>query len=160
MSKLLSYAVAAAVALPILATTTIAEGDTAPISGVWLTELQSVITIKPCASGHCGYISKFVVPPEIYRKNKEEIDRVGAANLNDLNNKDPDLRKRPIKGLQILTLLEQESDFRYRGEVYNPEDGNTYTGYVELVDQDTIRLTGCGFFDLVCRTESWSRAPR
>lgn len=148
---------AVVVALPVLMNATAAAGDTSPISGVWLTEKFTEITIRPCEIGHCGYITKIVVPPEIYNKNKAAIDQIGMANLSDAMNKDPALRTRPMKNLQILSLDSVEVKNKYRGEIYNPEDGNTYTGFVEILDKDTIRLTGCGFFDLFCKSEDWSR---
>jgi uncharacterized protein (DUF2147 family) len=151
-SKLVALATAA-----ILFISTPANAEFGEVAGVWQTEKLSEVTITSCTEGHCGYLSKIVVPPEIYAKNKNAIDQIGTDNLFDYKNKDPDLRNRPIKGLQILTLESRETPTTYKGAVYNPEDGNTYTGIVEVLDARTIRLTGCGFFDLICRSEDWVR---
>lgn len=160
MSKTWLKPIAVATILPALINPTSAAGDTAPIAGIWQTAQLSEITIQPCEIGLCGYITKIVIPPEIYEENKEEIDQFGIANAFDHYNKDPLLRDRPIQGLQILTLDGIEPDDRYRGNIYNPEDGNTYTGFVEVLDEDTIRLTGCGFFDLICKSEDWLRVKQ
>jgi uncharacterized protein (DUF2147 family) len=143
--------------LPVLINTTVAAGNTSPIAGVWLTERLTEITIRPCEVGHCGYVTKIKIPPEIYSKNKDAIDQIGEDNIFDHFNKDPALRTRPIQGLQILTLDQREAANKFRGEIYNPEDGGTYTGVVTILDDDNIRLTGCGFFDLICKSEDWSR---
>ena len=148
---------ALAVMLPILINPTVAAGNTSPIAGIWLTERLTEITIQPCEVGHCGYVTKIVIPPEIYAKNKDAIDQIGVENMFDHLNKDPALRERPIQGLQILTLDQREAENQFRGEIYNPEDGGTYTGVVTILDDDTIRLTGCGLFDLICKSEDWSR---
>lgn len=128
------------------------------LDGVWVTEELSEITIETCDAGYCGYITKIVVPPDVYAQNKNTIDDIGIENLLDYNNKDPELRTRRMQGLQILELTDREAATIYRGRVYNPEDGNYYTGIVEVIEQDLIRLTGCGFFDLICKSEDWSRS--
>lgn len=160
MTKKFIQLQAIALALPLLVGATAAEGVTAPISGVWVTETTSQITIKPCKTGHCGYITKVVVPPRLYKKNKKEIEELGLANIYDKLNKNPELRSRRIQGLQILTLGSPEEGAKYRGKVYSPEDGNTYNGVIEVLDRNKIRLTGCGFFDMICKSEDWVRVSR
>ena len=45
----------------------------------------------------------------------------------------------------------------YRGgRLYNPEDGNTYTGTITVVDGDTLKLKGCVVAPL-CKTQVWKR---
>lgn len=147
------FAVLVSFVPPAAATTTV------PLDGVWVTADLSEITIEYCEIGYCGFISKIVVPPDVYIENKETIDAIGIENLLDYNNRDPELRTRRMQGLRILELTEREDTNKYRGQVYNPEDGNKYTGIVEVIELDLIRLTGCGFFDLICSSEDWSRAP-
>ena len=133
----------------------VAQGST--LTGVWLTDVKSHVTIKKCRQGFCGYISKVAIRPSLYEKNKEAIDRVGISNAYDFFNKDETLRARRLMGLQIITFGEKNSAGIYQGEVYNPEDGNTYSGKVELLDKDKLRLTGCTFFGIICRSEFWFR---
>lgn len=129
------------------------------VIGVWVGEKQSEITIELCEAGLCGYLSKIVVPPEIYAEHKEAIDAIGVESFTDEMNKDPDLRSRPMLGLQILTITTQIAPNEFEGDVYNPEDGNTYYGKLTALDEQTLRLTGCGFFNLICQSEDWTRAP-
>lgn len=132
--------------------------DSSPIEGTWVTELQSEITIAPCETGLCGILSKIVVPDAHYQASKAEIDAIGIENLTDYKNPDPLLKERTLLGLQIINLNKKISPGMYEGEVYNPEDGNTYFGRVELVDLGTVRLTGCAFV-ILCQSQNWIRAP-
>lgn len=130
----------------------------APIEGVWRTQSLSEVTILPCPEGYCGYITKVVVPEYALRG----LDRVAVEQLRiedyvDYNNKNPGMRSRPILGLRILILRPAGRGVVYDGEIYNPEDGNTYSGYLELVGPDSVRLQGCILFNLLCRGEDWLR---
>lgn len=157
MSKSILRILAPAIAIVAMGMPTLAAGAVTQISGVWRTERSSEVTIKRCGDTICGYITKIAVPPKLYKKNKDQIDRLGAQNLKDYFNKDPKLRERPMKGLQILSLEWLADDKEFRGKIYNPQDGNTYTGIVEITSNNTLKLTGCGFFDMICRSESWAR---
>lgn len=129
------------------------------VIGVWIGEKQSEITIELCEEGLCGRLSKIVIPPEIYAEHKDEIDALSVEEFNDEMNKDPLLRSRPMLDLRILTLTTQIAPNEFEGEVYNPEDGHTYYGKLAALDEQTLRLTGCGFFNLICQSEDWTRAP-
>lgn len=130
------------------------------LEGVWRTRRQSEITISKCYEGYCGRISKVVVPKEIFEANKNHIEGLSPDQYYDFKNPEPDLRRRPILGLRVLTLTSKRTAKIYDGEIYNPEDGNTYTGYVELISQSRLKLTGCGFFSLICRGENWELVHR
>ncbi len=128
-----------------------------PIEGTWRSAGLTEITITPCETAYCGHISKIVVPPEI------AAEHAGASalppeQLVDGRNKDPNLRSRPILGLQILTLAQSDESHIFNGEIYNPQDGNIYSGYVEMVSPDQLRLNGCVLFNIICRGEDWVRA--
>ena len=131
----------------------------AGIEGTWLTDAKSEITIAPCPDGFCGTISKIVVPEDIYKANKSAIDQLGS-NFQDSLNKDPALRSRPIMGLQILTLHQGKSPKIFDGDIYNPQDGNTYSGYVEVLGPDKVKLNGCVLYNIICRGEEWKRVPQ
>jgi len=105
----------------------------------------------------CGNISKIVVPEDIYKQNKQAIDSIGATNFTDAMNKDPKLRTRPILGLQILTLHPSDKPKIFNGQIYNPQDGNTYSGYVEVLGPNKIRLNGCILYNIICKGEDWTR---
>jgi uncharacterized protein (DUF2147 family) len=141
-------------AAPVIAATTRA------IEGVWLTAAKSEMTVVSCPEGYCGSITKIVVPADIYKQNKAAIDAMGATSFTDEMNKDPALRGRPILGLQILTLHSGDKPKIYDGEIYNPQDGNTYSGYVEVLGPNKIRLNGCILYNIICKGEDWTRVPQ
>lgn len=126
------------------------------IMGTWLTQSQSEITIEPCEQGFCGHISKIVIPQHIIDKYGSDV-LAAQGNFTDELNKDPALRSRLIQGLQILVLDGQSAPDRYEGEIYNPENGETFNGFVEIQSSDNIRLSGCVLFNLICMGEDWTR---
>jgi uncharacterized protein (DUF2147 family) len=129
-----------------------------PIEGTWRTALNSEITIAPCPEGFCGNLSKIVVPTE--GLSPEEIaaaQTMPVESFTDQRNEDPALRNRPMLGLQILTLRLGEQPHVLDGDIYNPQDGKTYSGYVEMLGPDLVRLNGCVLFNVVCRGEDWVR---
>lgn len=138
-----------------LATAT-AAAPPAAVEGVWLTDSLTEMTIAACPQGFCGYISKIVVPERIRQQMGSSLDSVDVSQYTDVNNKDPRLKKRPIQGLQILTLKPTGNPNYYEGEIYNPEDGNIYSGSVEVTSGDKIKLKGCVLY-VLCQEQLWAR---
>lgn len=141
----------------VLASIAVAQAQ-APIEGVWRTALESEVTIAACEAGYCGVLSTIVVPSE--GLSPAEIAAAAAMpveSFTDQRNKDPALRDRPMLGLQILTLQASRKPAVYDGEIYNPQDGNAYSGYMEMLGPDTVRLNGCVLFNVICRGEEWVR---
>lgn len=129
-----------------------------PIEGVWQTLLLSEVTIVLCAEGFCGMLSKIVVPSEgLTPEELAAAQAMAVESFTDLRNPDPALRSRPMLGLQILRLLPSAKPGIYDGEIYNPEDGNTYSGYVEMLGPDFIRLNGCVLYNIICQGQDWVR---
>lgn len=126
------------------------------IEGVWLTTARTELTIVACPIGYCGHISKIVIPEEIKQKYGDQLESIDPASFTDANNKDPALQGRPIQGLQILALRQTGNPMYYEGEIYNPEDGNIYSGSVEVLSTDLIRLKGCVLY-VLCQEQDWSR---
>lgn len=126
-----------------------------PLEGVWLTPQKSEMTINACVEGFCGYISKIVITEAIRQKYGPEVDAVAV--FTDYNNKDPALKDRPIQGLQILTLVPTRGKpGEYEGEIYNPEDGETYAGFLTVTGPDTMTLKGCAYM-MLCAEQKWTR---
>jgi uncharacterized protein (DUF2147 family) len=146
-------ALAGGLMLAQLATPALAQNRSA-IEGVWLTPQQSEMQISSCVEGFCGYISRIVITDEIRAKYGDEVDTI--TNYTDYNNKNPALRNRPIQGLQILTLRAAAKPGHFEGEIYSPEDGNTYAGFLEVVDANTLKLKGCAMM-ILCQEQAWRR---
>lgn len=115
-----------------------------PVEGMWRTPHNNgQVEIASCGPAICGRIvtsSRIAVDP----------------NLKDVRNRDPALRDRPLKGLEILKGFTGGPQEWKGGTVYNPDDGGTYRGVIKLENGDTLKLTGCIVFPF-CRTETWTR---
>ncbi len=74
----------------------------------------------------------------------------------DENNPAPALRRQPILGLVIIHAA-YTGQGSWRGTVYDPDNGKTYSCYISLADPDTMKLRGYLGFSLFGRTETWKR---
>lgn len=77
----------------------------------------------------------------------------------DRKNPDPNLRTRPTLGMPILLGMapSQYDKNKWEGEIYNSEDGHTYSANISLPDPNTLKVQGC-FLGFLCGGENWSRA--
>lgn len=60
-------------------------------------------------------------------------------------------------GLPILLNMKRVEGNRWDGQVYNAENGKTYTSRISLVKDDVLRIEGCVFGGLFCGGENWTR---
>lgn len=115
-----------------------------PITGRWVTaEKDAVVAIGKCGKALCGRIDRFLILPK------------GGIDQRDINNTDPAKRQRKLLGTAILTGLAAEQGV-WRGQVYDPKSGKTYTSEVRRRDGQTLEVKGCvGPF---CQTQVWKKA--
>jgi uncharacterized protein (DUF2147 family) len=75
-----------------------------------------------------------------------------------IDNKNPDrnLKGRPILGMPILLGMVQTKANRWDGQIYNSQDGNTYSASISLKNPDTLKVEGC-FLSVLCGGEDWTR---
>lgn len=77
----------------------------------------------------------------------------------DVENPDPELRGRPLVGLDILWEFTRTQENVFEGgEVYNPDDGRTYSGEIRKTGPDTLELEGCALM-VFCKEQTWERVP-
>lgn len=140
------FAGATSVILCFAAVTPACAGDP---HGNWLTENgRATVVIVDCGSALCGKIIAL----------KEPNDPATGKPKRDNNNSDVAKRIRPLIGVQIVIDMKRDAAAdKWRGQVYNAEDGNTYTGSITLVDAKTLNLQGCALGGLICKTETWTR---
>jgi len=74
----------------------------------------------------------------------------------DANNPDPAKRDRPTLGLPILLDMQSSQPNRWDGQVYNAQNGKTYTAHINLLAADVLRIEGC-VLGFLCGGENWSR---
>lgn len=140
MGLKITATLAAAAALAAMATPAAAQRN---IDGIYVdTDGYVEITVAPCGTARCDTITRI-------------IRRKPGEPMNDAHNDDPSLRSRPILGIRLLTDLRWDED-RWRGEVYNPEDGNTYRTEVRARPNGALEVKGC--VAILCRTRVWPAA--
>ena len=78
----------------------------------------------------------------------------------DNKNPDPNLRGRPTLGMPILLGMQPSNKpNRWEGQIYNSQDGHTYSANISLVDPATLRVQGC-FLGFLCGGENWTRVEQ
>lgn len=130
-----------ALAFTLIATPAMAA---APVVGKWLTaEKDSVIEIGTCGGQVCGKVLRVL---KMMPNGKEPIDS---------NNPNPALRGRKVEGMMILTGF-ADSGKNWKGKIYDPKSGKSYTSYLTRNANGTLKVQGCvGPF---CQAFTWTAA--
>ncbi|MDB6017832.1 MAG: hypothetical protein JWR19_2321 [Pedosphaera sp.] len=77
---------------------------------------------------------------------------------NDRNNPNPELRNRPIVGLQIMQdFVPAGKNLWEQGKIYDPESGKTYKCKMKLISTNRLEVHGYVGFSLLGRTVTWTR---
>jgi uncharacterized protein (DUF2147 family) len=116
--------------------------------GTWLTEEgKATVRIAACGAALCGTIVSL----------KEANDPDTGRPKTDKNNAEANLRGRPMVGVTIVLGMKPSGTAnKWSGQVYNAEDGKTYTGNLTLQDANTIKLEGC-VMSFICKAATWTR---
>mgnify|MGYP005991963081 CR=1 FL=1 len=64
---------------------------------------------------------------------------------------------KPIIGLNIIENLVKDGDEYNGGSIIDPENGKTYKCYLELVNQNKLKVRGYLRFAVFGRTQYWTR---
>ena len=113
-------------------------------AGLWQTPTNAgQVEISHCGNSLCG---KLVTSSRI---------QANPA-IKDGENHDKGLRDRPLKGLQMLYDFTGGPTKWTGGKVYNPDDGGTYSGTIQMTSADSLKLKGCIVAPL-CKTQVWTR---
>ena len=76
----------------------------------------------------------------------------------DIENPDPAKKGRPTLGMPILIAMAPTKPNRWEGEIYNSNNGKTYSSNISMVNENTLKLEGCVLGGLFCGGENWTRA--
>lgn len=118
-------------------------------TGNWLTQTgTSRIRIADCGGALCGTI--------VWLKEPTDPD-TGKAKT-DKNNSDAAKRARPLIGVQIVLGMKPAGADKWSGQVYNAEDGKTYSGNLTFSGGTSLQLQGCALGGLVCKGQTWTKA--
>ena len=120
-------------------------------SGTWLTETgTSRVRIANCGGALCGTITWLKVPN----------DPDTGKPKTDKNNADESKRSRPLIGVAIVLGMKPSGAERWSGQVYNAQDGKTYSGNLMQTGADSLKLEGCALGGLICKSQTWTRVKQ
>ncbi|MDP1700156.1 MAG: DUF2147 domain-containing protein [Aestuariivirga sp.] len=101
-------------------------------NGIWkLNSGKVTVRIAPCGPSLCGAIVGLAKP----------LDKTGRPKVDKKNPKES-LRNRPLMGLPILANMKPAGENRWRGTIYNADDGRTYSSYMNL-SGNNMKVKGC-----------------
>jgi len=139
MVKSMTAAAAGLVALS-LASAPAAAQKAEDALGVWRNpENGSNVEFYKCGESVCGKIVKVV-----------------DGQKTDDKNPDAAKRNRPIVGLVIMQGAKKTGDNKWSGNLYNRENGSTYSGTVTVKSKNELDLSGCVAM-VLCKTLTWTR---
>ncbi len=106
-----------------------AEGPKAPF-GLWrVADGSAVIDIKTCGHDLCGFVA--------------------AAPA-------PDPGEKSAVGQKILIDMRREGA-RWRGPIFNLDEGKSYDGEISVADETHLKIQGCLPGGGLCGGETWKR---
>ena len=115
-------------------------------TGIWLSQDGDVkMKVARCGEAVCSTIFWL----------KEPNDKNGKPKT-DQNNPDTSKHSRPIIGSPIILPMKADGADKWSGQVYNAEDGKTYSGSFALSGASKADLKGCVAF--ICKTKTWTRS--
>ncbi|MEQ1523985.1 MAG: DUF2147 domain-containing protein [Aestuariivirga sp.] len=101
-------------------------------SGIWMLNSGKVtVRIAPCGASLCGSIVGLAKP--LNKQGQPKVDK---------ENPTESLRNRPLMGLTILANMKPTGENKWRGTIYNADDGRTYSSYMKL-SGNNMKVKGC-----------------
>jgi uncharacterized protein (DUF2147 family) len=105
------------------------------IEGLWMNPIRSaIIAIAPCGDALCGKVVWASA------RGKREAAK-GASN---------------VVGTTVLTGI-RTRDGRWTGTLFIPDDDIHVAAQLQLAGNRQLKLTGCAFAGLFCRSQMWTR---
>ena len=122
---------------------------TTPPLGVWADDTgDSHIELYRCGEELCGRLVWL----------RQPTDSNGKPRL-DQNNPEEKRRTQPLKNLTVLQHLRHnpDTDRWESGEIYDPENGRTYSCYVSAAGKDRLEVKGYIGFSMIGKSHYWQR---
>ena len=133
----------------LLSTTTAFSDAPDEILGQWNSDGgDSRLEFYQCGEKICGKIVWLKVPNYI-----DSVDGPVGKTKVDLKNPDPELRNKPILGLQVMQGLTAKGDKKWgNGICYDPESGKSYKCKMKLVSPGRLEVRGYIGISLIGRS--------
>jgi uncharacterized protein (DUF2147 family) len=144
----LRIATLAIVSAMVLALNLLAPALAADPMGNWLTgDKKGKVKIVNCGGAICGSLVWLQEPndPETHQPKT------------DKNNADAGKQGRPLLGIPIVLSMKPSGGDAWEGQVYNAEDGKTYSGSFIMTGANSAQLKGCVMGGLICKSQIWTR---
>ena len=102
---------------------------------------------------------------EVYEKNDQvfakiikitNLENQGATCINCSGER----KNTPISGMNILTGLKKDGDEWSGGKILDPKNGKEYKCYIQLLDENTLKIRGYIGFSMFGRTAIWKKASK
>jgi len=105
--------------------------------GVWTNPQRSVqVRAHPCGAQMCGTV--------VWANAKAQADaKRGGTD--------------PLIGAELFKGFVRESETVWRGKVFVPDIGKTFSGTVTHVDDRTLKANGCLLGRIGCKSQVWTR---
>lgn len=133
-------AIAGALAVGLLSSGAALAADA---KGNWISSDGDVtVRVANCGGKLCG---KIVAMEKPNRNGKPKTD---------IHNPDESLRDRPLIGLTVLRSMAADGDNKWKGTIYNADDGKTYSAYMSL-SGSTMKVKGC--VAVFCSTKTFKK---
>ena len=144
-----SFALAAALALPLLMSAGAAQAQTAEDAfGLWLDPSNGGhIEAAKCDDKLCAKVA-FV--PDNDGKDGPKVDK---------NNPDESMKSRPILGITLVDKASKAGDTAWQGSIYSPVEGKTFSVTMTPKSADAMDIKGC-LVSVICRTVTWTRVKK
>lgn len=127
------------------------KSESDQILGIWLTgSKKAKVEVYKCDGKYCGKIVWLREPT--YEDGSPKRDK---------KNPDPKKQSRLIQDMNILTNFEYDEDLEWEdGEIYDPENGKTYSCEIWMEEKDKTKLYVRGYvgFSLIGRTDIWIKS--
>lgn len=105
--------------------------------GTWQNPKGSVhVRAEPCGKQMCGVV--------VWANDKAKADaRKGGTD--------------PLVGSRLFQGFTQEKPGVWRGKVFVPDIGKTFSGTISVIDNDTLLGSGCLIGRIGCKSQRWTR---
>lgn len=128
------------------------------VMGTWLTASGvAQVKIEPCANASSGALCGFIVG--LINPKGPDGTVVAPEAATDYRNEDPSLRNRKVIGMPLIWGFTKTPDGNVfeSGQIYNAENGKTYSANISLQPDGTLRLRGYVGSPLFGETQIWTR---
>lgn len=107
--------------------------------GVWRNPQDSVhVRAEPCGDRMCGVV--------VWANDKARADAARGGTVQ-------------LVGATLFKEFRLEKQGVWRGKVFVPDIGKTFSGTIEVIDGDHLKGSGCLVGRVGCRSQIWTRLP-